>query len=159
MLTTDAVKVKPTGMTIKLGKIPAPIPDPFVPHLLAHLESREGQQTVNTGTNWLFPGVRAGRSRSPNVLLLQLRGIGIGIQGVRNTTIRGLVEEIDPTSLARMTGYGRSTLARHATAATVPWFNYVIDENPILAQRRPAITRSGRWLDRITLHADGWGRA
>jgi hypothetical protein len=33
-----------------------------------------------------------------------LEKLGLDIQGVRNTTIRGLVEEIDPTSLSRMIG-------------------------------------------------------
>ncbi len=136
MLTTSAVEVKPTGTTITLGKTPAPIPEPIIPLLLAHLNSCEGQQTVNTGTDWLFPGLRAGRPRSPNTLLLQLRNIGINIQGVRNTTIRRLVEEIDPTSLAQMTGYGRNTLARHATAATIPWSTYVVDKNPHLGVER-----------------------
>lgn len=65
MLSVDAVEINPTGMTIKLSEIPAPIPDPFVPLLLTHLEDRGGQQTVNTGTDWLFPGARAGRPRSP----------------------------------------------------------------------------------------------
>lgn len=125
-------------MTIKLGQTPAPIPNPFVPLLLTHLEDREGQQTVNTGTNWLFPGVRAGQPRSPNTLLLELRRVGIDIQGVRNTTIRRLVKEIDPTSLARMTGYGKGTLGRHATTATIPWSTYVIDKNPYFAHPRTA---------------------
>lgn len=137
MLTLDQVEVKPTGVTLKLGRYPAPVPEPFIPLFLAHLESRDHQGTVNTGTNWLFPGQRAGKPRSPNTLLLKLRAIGIDIQGVRNTTIRGLVEEIDPTSLSRMLGYSKQVMSKHATAATVPWSSYVIDKNPRFANQRP----------------------
>lgn len=139
MLTLDCIDVKPTGTTLKLGRYPAPIPDPFAPLFLSHLRDREGQRTVNAGSNWLFPGIRAGRPRSPNTLLLRLRRLGIDIQGVRNRTIRGLVEELDPTSLSRMIGYSRQTLSRHATASTVPWSTYVIDKQPHLATERPPL--------------------
>lgn len=136
MLTLDQVDVKPTGITLKLGKYPAPIPDPFIPLFLAHLKSRAGQQTINAGTNWLFPGGRAGRPRSANTHILRLRSMGIDVQGVRNTTIRGLVEKIDPASLSRLIGYSKQTMAKHATAATIPWSSYVIDKNPRYAKER-----------------------
>lgn len=133
MTTLDQLDIRPTGITLLLGKNPAPVPDELVPLFLAHLESRDQGGTVNTGTNWLFPGVRAGQPRSPNTLLLQLRDrVGIDIQGVRNATIRGLVEEIDPSSLSKMLGYSKQTMSKHATAATVPWSSYVIDKNPQL---------------------------
>jgi len=136
MMTIDQVEVKPNiGITIALGRNPAPVPDELIPLFLAHLDARDRGGTVNTGTKWLFPGARAGRPRSPNTLLIQLRDrVGIDIQGVRNTTIRALVEEIDPTSLSRMLGYSRQIMAKHATAATVPWSNYVIDKNPRLVK-------------------------
>lgn len=139
MTTLDQVEVKPNiGITVTFGRNPAPVPDELIPLFLAHLDTRDRGGTVNTGTNWLFPGVRAGRPRSPNTLLLELRDrVGIDIQGVRNTTIRGLVEEIDPTSLSRMLGYSKQIMAKHATAATVPWSSYVIDKNPYLAHQRP----------------------
>lgn len=101
-----------------------------------HLQSREGQQTTNSGSDWLFPGTRAGRPISPETLLHNIRESGIAIQGVRNQTIRGLVEELDPTSLANLTGYATITLSRHATAATVPWSAYVTDKNPRYATER-----------------------
>jgi hypothetical protein len=138
IMTLDLIDVSPTGITIKLGKNPAPVPDALIPLFLAHLESRDRTGTVNTGTNWLFPGVRAGEPRSPNILLLQLRDkMGIDIQGVRNTTIRSLVEEIDPTLLSRMLGYSRQTMAKHATTATIRWSSYIIDKNPHYAEERP----------------------
>ncbi|RFA14631.1 hypothetical protein B7R22_07825 [Subtercola boreus] len=139
MTTIDQVDVKPNiGITIKFGRNPAPVPDELIPLFLAHLQTREQQGTINTGTHWLFPGVRAGKPRSPNTLVIQLRDrVGINIQGVRNTTIRGLVEEIDPSSLSRMLGYSKQIMAKHATAATIPWSSYVIDKNPHYAHARP----------------------
>jgi hypothetical protein len=139
MMTVDQVTSKPNvGVTIKFGRNPVPVPDELIPLFLSHLDARDRGGTVNTGTNWLFPGARAGQPRSPNTLLAHLRDrVGIDIQGVRNTTIRGLVEEIDPTSLSRMLGYSKQIMAKHATAATVPWSSYVIDKNPLYATKRP----------------------
>jgi len=139
MMTLDQVDVRPhIGITLKMGRNPAPLPDELIPLFLAHLENRQHGGTVNTGTNWLFPGIRAGRPRSPVTLLFQLRDkVGIDIQGVRNTTIRGLVEEIDPHSLSKLLGYSRQVMAKHASAATIPWSNYVIDKNPRYAKERP----------------------
>ena len=110
----------------------------LAPLFWAHLENRDGQQTVNRGTRWLFPGVRAGRPRSPNTLLLKLRGMGVQIQGARNTTLRSLVQEIDATSLARMLGYSPQTMTRHASAASATTSSYVIDKNPRFAKERPS---------------------
>ena len=102
------------------------------------LNARDSVGTVNTGTKWFFPGARAGRPKSPNTLLLQLRdGIGIDIQGVRNRTIRGLVEEIDPSSLANMLGYSKQIMSKHGSAATVPWSSYVIGKNPRFTKEKP----------------------
>ena len=139
MMTVDQLDVRPTGITVKLGEHPAPIPEVLIPLFLAHLRTRDSAGMVNTGTNWLFPGTRAGRPRSPNTLLLQLRNkMGINIQGVRNRTIRGLVEEIGPTSLSRMLGYNKQIMSKHGSAATVPWSSYVVDKNPGYAEEKPS---------------------
>ncbi len=137
MLTVDDIEVNGKGMFLKVGRYPAPIPELVAPLFWAHLETRAGQQTVNHGTRWLFPGVRAGRPSSHNTLLLKLRHLGVQIQGVRNTTIRHLVQEIDATSLARMTGYSKQTMARHASAASATNSSYVVDKNPHFARERP----------------------
>ena len=138
MMTVDQVDVRPTGITILLGKNPAPVPEVLIPLFLAHLHARDSAGTVNTGSIWLFPGARAGRPKSPNTLLLQLRdGIGIDIQGVRNRTIRGLVEEIDPSSLAKMLGYSKQVMSKHGSAATVPWSSYAVGKNPRFAKEKP----------------------
>ncbi|WP_354594131.1 hypothetical protein [Frigoribacterium sp. PvP054] len=138
MMKVDQVSVRPTGLTIRLGKEFAPVPEALIPLFLDHLGSRDMGGTVNTGTDWLFPGARAGKPRSPNTLLLKLRDdLGIDLRGVRNTTLRGLVEEIDPSSLAKMLGYSKQTMSKHASAATVPWSRYVTDKNPNYASPRP----------------------
>ncbi|TFD09060.1 hypothetical protein E3T29_02445 [Cryobacterium sp. TMT1-66-1] len=139
MMTIDQLKVRPTGITIKIGAHPAPIPDALIPPFLTYLNMRDSAGTVNTESNWLFPGSRAGRHKAPETLLHQLRGsMGIDIQGVRNRTIRGLVEEVDPTSLSRMLGYSKQIMSKHGSAATVPWSSYVIDKNPRYAKEKPS---------------------
>jgi hypothetical protein len=136
MLTIDDVEVNGKGMFLSLGRYPAPIPALLAPMFWAHIQDRGGQQTVNRDTRWLFPGVRAGAPRSPNTHLLKLRGMGVNIQGIRNTTLQSLVKEIDATSLARMLGYSKQTLSRHAGAASAPMSSYVVDKNPHFAQER-----------------------
>lgn len=136
MLTIDDVEVTGKGMFLSLGRYPAPIPELLAPMFWAHLRARAGQQTVNRDTRWLFPGVRAGAPRSPNTHLLKLRGMGVNIQGIRNTTLQSLVKEIDATSLARMLGYSRQTLSRHAGAAGAPMSSYVVGKNPRFAEER-----------------------
>ena len=122
-----------------LGKNPAPVPEILIPLFLAHLDARDSAGTVNADTDWLFPGARAGRPKAPETLLQRLRdGIGIDIQGARNRTIRGLVEEIDPSSLAKMLGYSKQIMSKHGSAATVPWSSYVVGKNPRFAKKKPS---------------------
>jgi hypothetical protein len=42
MLTLDDVTVDVSGMTINLGKVPAPVPETLAPMFWAHLEMRGG---------------------------------------------------------------------------------------------------------------------
>lgn len=60
-LTTDRLERLPAGMTIKLGENPTAVPELVAPLFWEHLANRSNQQTANTGTNWLFPGLRAGQ--------------------------------------------------------------------------------------------------
>ena len=126
MLTIDDVTVGEQGMTLQLGAIPAPVPELLSPLFWAHYEKPGGQQTTNTQRYWLFPGVRAGRPRSPNSTLLKLRDdLGIPIQGIRNTTLQDLVSELDATSLSQLLGYRPNTIARHAALAGASMATYV----------------------------------
>lgn len=136
MLTIDDVEVTVKGMFLNLGRYPAPIPELLAPMFWAHLQNRGGQQTVNRDTRWLFPGVRAGSPRSTNTHLLKLRGMGVNIQGIRNATLQSLVKEIDATSLARMLGYSKQTLSRHAGATSAPMASYVVGKNPHFTRER-----------------------
>lgn len=134
MLTRDDVQVTPLGANIKFGEHLAPIPDTLIPLLMDHLNGSHGRQTMNSGTTWLFPGNKAGQHLATYSAIQMLRNYDVPIQAARNTTIRRLVEELDPTSLSRLIGYSEITLARHATAATVPWSSYVTDKNPRFRQ-------------------------
>lgn len=78
--------------------------------------------------------------RSPNTHLLKLRRMGVNIQGIRNATLQSLVKEIDATSLARMLGYSKQTLSRHAGAASAPMASYVVGKNPHFAEERAGTT-------------------
>lgn len=59
--------------------------------------------------------LKSRRPVSSESMLKNIRNIGIPIQGTRNQTVRGLVEEIDPTSLSNLLGYSaHPRQARHS---------------------------------------------
>lgn len=79
--------------------------------------------------------------------------MGVNIQGIRNTTLQSLVKEIDATSLARMLGYSKQTLSRHARAASAPMSSYVVGKNPRFAEERTVATnRREKSSDKARAH-------
>ena len=59
-LELDDVVTTATGTTIRVGSLPAPVPEPLLPLLHEHLAARANQRTMNHGSRWLFPGTRVG---------------------------------------------------------------------------------------------------
>jgi len=123
-LTSDQIDMPASGMTINLGANPAAVPA-AVPALVAplvweHVSSRGNQQTANTGTNWLFPGFRAGQHIHHQTLSERFPVLGIDPQRARNTALQDLTREVDARSLIDLLGYSGSTIVQHAARAGVP---------------------------------------
>jgi len=90
----------------------------------AALQNRPNQQTTNTNSPWLFPGNLPGQNTHPEGMLQGLRNWGIDLSGVRNTALRDLARELDPTALADSLGYSSQTIYKHAAAAAALMSDY-----------------------------------
>ena len=124
-LTTDRLERLPEGMTIKLGGNPAAVPELVAPLFWEHLSNRGNQQTSNTGTNWLFPGFRAGQHIHHRTLGERFLVLGIDPQRARNATLQDLVRQVDARSLIDLLGYSGSIVTQHASRAGAPMSDYV----------------------------------
>ncbi|WDH77402.1 hypothetical protein PTQ19_07530 [Microbacterium esteraromaticum] len=124
-LKVTCIELRPDGMRIALGRTPSEIPELLAPLFWQHREDRTNQQTTNVGTDWLFPGYRAGRHLSVPTLQQRFHVIGLDPQRTRNTTLKSLTGQIDVHSLAQTLGYAPKTLAAHAERAGIYMSRYV----------------------------------
>lgn len=112
-MTTHEVDARPDGIYLALGPTPVLVPEFLTPLFWSLISDRANQQTTNRGTDWLFPGYRAGRPISVPTLQQRLTAFGLQPQRARNSTLRHLVAQIDPHSLADTLGYSLQTMSRH----------------------------------------------
>lgn len=124
-LTCDQLEMPPRGMTITLGANPAAVPALVAPLFWEHVSSRGNQQTTNTGTDWLFPGFRAGQHIHHQTLGERFLVLGIDPQRARNTALQDLTREVDARSLIDLLGYSATIIVQHAARAGVPMSDYV----------------------------------
>jgi hypothetical protein len=123
-LTRADVAATPEQTTIKIGKLPAPIPPALLPLFHQHLATPGNHRTVNHDSTWLFPGTNAGQHITEQMLMKRLRSLGIDITAAKNGALHDLIKEIDPTSLADLLGYTPKTMNIHATRAAIPMATY-----------------------------------
>ena len=123
-LRREQIVTTPVGTTIMLGDEPAAVPAPFAELLHDHLAQPPHRRVTNTGTAWVFPGVRAGQHLHPNTMLIRLRELGIDLRGIRNTVLRDLVQQVPPPIVASQLGYSPNTIQRHADQAAQPLEHY-----------------------------------
>jgi integrase len=123
-LTTTQVFPSPTVTFIRFGGTSTDktfVPEPFAALLRQHLTARPNTQTVNTtGNPWLFPGQRAGRHLTADVVARRLRHIGINLLGARNRSLRELVRQVPAPIVAAQLGFSPKVALRHAALAAEP---------------------------------------
>ncbi|MCH6472516.1 hypothetical protein [Sinomonas terrae] len=129
MLRRDHLTTTPEGMLIKLGMTPAAVPAALTEMFWQQSQNPGNRNTANTGTDWLFPGTRAGRHLHPGTLAERLRVLGIDAQRARNATLRDLTQEVDARTLMDLLGYSPGIIAQHAARAAVPMSDYVALKN------------------------------
>lgn len=78
----------------------------------------------SSGSEWLFPGYRAGQHIHPSTLMERLRETGIDLLGAGNASLRALVKEVPAPLVAEMLGYSYQVTQKHSAAAAEPWSRY-----------------------------------
>ena len=138
LLRREHLITAPDGMRIKLGTTPAAVPAALTELFWQQLQNPENSNTTNAGTDWLFPGTRAGQHLHPDTLAGRLKVLGIDPQRARNATLRSLTQEVDGRTLMDLLGYSPGIIAQHASRAAAPMADYIdlkrsapqIAENP-----------------------------
>lgn len=123
-LTRADVAVTSERTTVRIGNLPAPIPQALLPLFHQHLAAPGNHRTMNHDSPWLFPGTNAGQHITEQILMKRLRSLGIDITAARNGALHDLIKEIDPASLADLLGYTPKTMNIHAARAAVPMATY-----------------------------------
>ncbi|MDQ2848152.1 MAG: recombinase XerD [Actinomycetota bacterium] len=124
-LRTEDVAPTPGGLTIRLGRDPLALPEPFADLVRQHVKNRPNMATVNSNSPWLFPSNRAGQHLHPNTIMLRLRQLGVDLRGARNRALADLVTTIPPSLVADALGYSYQTVFNHAANAGDNWARYV----------------------------------
>jgi integrase len=124
-LTIDDVLHDAQHVALRLGDPPTPIPEPLASLLLDYLAALpDNTPAANRGSEWLFPGRRAGQPMAPGSLRHPLKAIGIPSGHGRTAAIRQLVLQAPPPVIAQALGYHTKSATRIATEAGAPWKSY-----------------------------------
>ena len=122
-LKTTAIQARPDGLYLYLRSVPALLPAQAADTFWEYVQHRPNQQTTITNSPWLFPRNLPGKHTHREGMLQRLRSWDINLNGVRNTTLRDLARQLNPTALADSLGYSGQII--HQDAAAVPKSDYV----------------------------------
>jgi len=123
-LRIDDLELSPDGMRIRLGSTPVDVPPPFAEMIYLTLEHRPNMRTSGADTSYLFPGYRPGRHIGAQTAMHVLRGLGLNLQGGRNSALRNLVQQAPAPLVAEMLGYSNQVTTRHQQLAAVTYARY-----------------------------------
>jgi len=113
------------GLYIHFGPVPTKVPTELAEMFSAYLHRPSNQQTGNTGTEWIFPGIRAGQHLHERTLSERLKVLGIDPQRARNATLQDLTRHVDARTLIDILGYSGKVITLHAARAGAPMADYI----------------------------------
>jgi hypothetical protein len=124
-LTVHDVIQDETGVSIRLGDPPSPVPEPFAGLLLRLLDARPSMTTAtNQNSPWLLPGRRAGRPMEANTIRKRISAAGIPNVRARTATLRQLVLQAPAPVVAGMLGFHPVHAAFVTRQAGTDWSSY-----------------------------------
>ena len=123
-LRIDDLAPTPGRLTIRLGRDPLALPEPFADLVRLHVKNRPNTATTNSNSPWLFPSNRAGQHLHPNTIMLRVRQLGIDLRAARNRALADLVTTIPPSLVADALGYSYQTVFNYAANAGEHWARY-----------------------------------
>jgi hypothetical protein len=110
-------------LLMKLGAEPIALPAPVAALLSRYAGERWNMTTTNTGTDFLFPGGRAGEHIIPMQLRHRLGRLGI-TKAERQGSLTHLLSEVPAAIVAKATGYSAGTTSVRAAQAGTDWAGY-----------------------------------
>jgi hypothetical protein len=124
-LTLDDVICSPKDngqdVYLRLGNPPTPVPQPLAGLLIELVGARANMNTAsNPGSNWLFPGGRAGQPLTPGALRQRFQALGLPTIPARTAAFSQLVLQAPAPVIAAALGYCDSTTEKHRLAAGPP---------------------------------------
>ena len=125
MLRRRDVDARVDGLYLTFGSVPSVVPPELAATFGDYFAHPSNQRTGNTGTEWLFPGTRAGRHLHENTLSERLKVLGIDGQRARNATLQDLTRQVDARSLIDLLGYSGKVITLHAARAGAPMSDYI----------------------------------
>jgi hypothetical protein len=110
---------------LRLGNPPTPVPQPLAGLLIELAAARANMNTAsNPGSNWLFPGGRAGQPLTPGALRQRFQALGLPTIPARTAALSQLVLQAPAPVIAAALGYCNSTAEKHRTSAGGTWSRY-----------------------------------
>jgi hypothetical protein len=110
---------------LRLGNPPTPVPQPLAGLLIELVGARANMNTAsNPGSNWLFPGGRAGQPLTPGALRQRFQALGLPTIPARTAALSQLVLQAPAPVIAAALGYCDSTAEQHRLAAGGTWSRY-----------------------------------
>lgn len=124
-LTIDDIVVQDTGIALRLGDPPTPVPEPFATLLRQHVAARPNMNTAaNPTSRWLFPGGRPGQPLNPSSIRHKFQALGLPTAQARTAAFRQLTLQAPPPVIAQALGYDPATAQHHHAAAGGTWNRY-----------------------------------
>ncbi len=110
---------------LRLGTPSTPVPQPLAGLLIELVGARANMNTAsNPGSNWLFPGGRAGQPLTPGALRQHFQALGLPTIPARTAALSQLVLQAPAPVIAAALGYCDSTAEKHRLAAGGTWGRY-----------------------------------
>lgn len=152
-LTVQDVVQDDTGVWLRLGDPPSPVPEPFASVLLCLRDQRPNMtMATNEASRWLLPGGRAGQPMEANTVRKRLALAGIPNLHARTAALRQLVLQAPASVVAGMLGFHPVHTAFVTRQAGADWSRYATgDHTRPTSQRslRPNLDRGLRDVDKL----------
>ncbi|MEV8457599.1 hypothetical protein AB0467_33870 [Streptomyces sp. NPDC052095] len=124
-LTANDVFDDGTTVTVRLGDLSSPLPEPVADLMRAYVQSCQHLPYASSrSSQWLFPGRQPGQPMNSVSLQVHLREIGVPPQRGRTSAIRQLVLQAPAPVIAKALGYHDKTATRLVTETGGTWSRY-----------------------------------
>ena len=128
LLTASDVIVTGDTVSIRLGRDPIELAEPFSTLVTRLASNRAGRSAVAAAPGgWLFLGGRPGGHLQPERLRLRLRAHGLRARTWRTNALLNIASDTPLVVLADLLGLHTRTASRWVQAAGGGWSNYAAD--------------------------------